>query len=295
MRGSPVKTPANLALLGVSLSLVLAAFAIHDVIPEAPKSPQHLDPPDPYILNIFTLGHRTMAADLAWLDALQYFGDVQNAKYSYSRLDGILDAVVALDPDFRYAYLFGGLALSSTLGGVEAADELLARGMVRFPDEWRFPFYIGVNAFFYLEDPSRAAEYIGAAAKLSGAPVYLAQLAVKLHSSARECDRSLQLIDELQRGSDDPLMLQRLEERRLHTIWECNFQLLEAAVAGYQANHGAAPSDLDTLIRAGVLPGLPPDPYGGQWGISSDGAVTSTTKRKRLRVSLPKGMQEQFK
>ena len=34
---------------------------------------------------------------------------------------------------------------------------MLARGMTNYPGDWRYPFYIGFNAFYNQRDPERAA------------------------------------------------------------------------------------------------------------------------------------------
>lgn len=287
---------ARFFVLPLALVLVAGAHFVRTGIGKFPQPPELLTPPDPILTEVLALGDRTLAADLTWIQAVQYFGGAEGYKYRHAMLAAMLDSVVDFDPDFRYAYVFGGLALTSTLAGVDAADNLLERGSKRFPEDWRFPYYIGINALIYLEDNARAAEYFGRAARLPGVPRYLGLLATRLLAQAGDCAGSLQLLEALLRNSKDQLEIQRLSDRRDHVVWECNFQLLEDAAKRFAERNGRPPRSIDDLIKDGQLPvGPPPDPFGGTWRIDKDGKVESSTSRRRLwRRNVP-GMTEQIR
>ncbi|MFH1812276.1 MAG: hypothetical protein ABIJ09_26295 [Pseudomonadota bacterium] len=285
----------SLPLLVASLGLISLADVVRlQLPPHAAQVNEVIAPPAEFLLAL-TLGHRWLSADLAWLDATSYYGGKEGAEVRYARLASTLDRVVTLDPHFRSAYLFGGLALTTSLEGVEAADVLLERGAQRFTRDWRFPFYLGFNAMVYREDLPRAARYFMAAASLPDCPPYLQALATSIAASTGNCVQSLQWLAQLQAQAHDPMVRDRLDERRRHIVWECNYQLLEAASASYAQRLGHAPASLSVLVEQGVLPGLPEDPYGGRWGLDGDGKVTSSTRRKRLRVHLPASAVEELK
>lgn len=252
-------------------------------------------PPDPLTLEILALGDKPAAADLSWLKAVNYFGGRDGAEQWYASLGGLLNAVVELDPHFKYAYLFGGNALSSSLSGVDAADALLKRGRKQFPDDWQFPFYIGINAYIFRDDYKRAGRYIGEAAAFKEAPSFLGPFSTRLLASAGDCDESLRTVDMLLKNTSDKVVQKNLHERQRYLIWECNFQVLEQAVAHYTELRGAPPDNLRALLQGGMMPALPQDPYGGQWSLDPQGKVLSSTQKKRLKISVSTKLKEQIK
>lgn len=286
----------NHAAIGATaLVLVFAAHELRERLPIQVVETNNLQAPNPTLVNILTLGHRRLAADLIWLDALQYFGGTAGARHQYARMPETLEAVVDLDPDFKYIYIFGGITLTTTLEGVAAADHLLSRCIDRFPDEWRCPFYLGFNAYIYLDDPQRAARYVEQAAKLPDAPSFLASWAVKVLTTAGLCDRSIEMLDSIAASTRDELTRQNLAEHRRHVVWECNLQIVETATASFKQRLGRAPASIQELTTQGALPRTPPDPYGGQYYIDGQGQAASTTRKKRLKIELPADMKEQLR
>ena len=95
------------------------------------------------------LGLRRLSADLAWIDVLQYYGsheeeDEHNGEHihepgqtcphclkwgEYKELLPRCQAVVRLDPYFRYAYLYGAGALAFNHDRFSEAVELLDEGV----------------------------------------------------------------------------------------------------------------------------------------------------------------------
>ncbi|MBN2360438.1 MAG: hypothetical protein JXR83_13370 [Deltaproteobacteria bacterium] len=287
---------ASLALLLPALALIGGAHFLRAEIGEYRQPGETLTPPNPTLVAVLALGDRTLAADLVWIDAVQYFGGTEGSKYRYALLSAMLNTVIEFDPAFRYAYKFGGMALTTTLDGVEAADALLELGHQRFADDWVFLAYIGFNAMLYREDYLRAAEFFGRAAKYPDAPAYVEMLATRLAVEAGDCKRSLHLIDALLQIRQDKLLRQRLLDRRDYVIWECNFQLIEEAAKLFAERNGRPARALDELVAAGLLAGgVPPHPYGGRYLIDGNGKVASDPPRKRLRLKLNQQAVEQLK
>jgi hypothetical protein len=56
---------------------------------------------------------------------------------------------------------------------------------------------------------------------------------------------------------------------------ERDLQLLEKAIGEYAARTGAPPRKLADLVRAGLLDGIPEEPYGGEYLLTPDGQVRS--------------------
>jgi hypothetical protein len=131
-------------------------------------------------LDYLSLGFRGLYADVLWMRAIGYFGAHALTDGAYPWLYHILDQVTTLDPAFRFPYYFGGITLAVAAERAEESVRILEKGMVRYPGDWRFPFYAGFDCFYYLQDPARAAAFMNVAASLPRAPAYLPRLAASL-------------------------------------------------------------------------------------------------------------------
>ena len=125
-----------------------------------------------------SLAFEQVVADWYWVRALQYFTDPLQAYNRYKNLGYILDVVVGVDPDFQYAYKFGGLAIPYDTGrlrwaNTEPAISILQRGVQRFPENWELQFNLGFYLLNFRKDTAGAAEHFAAAARIPGAPPYL--------------------------------------------------------------------------------------------------------------------------
>lgn len=150
-----------------------------------------------------TLGFSNLAADVLWVRAVAYFGGHLLTDGEYPWLYSILVQVTTLDPPFRYPYLFGGMALAlKTETGAESIA-MLARGMTNYPGDWRYPFYIGFNAFYNLRDPERAASLMRYAASLPGKPEYLPRLAASLLAESGRVDAAVRFLETIAEGTRD--------------------------------------------------------------------------------------------
>jgi hypothetical protein len=150
-----------------------------------------------------TLGFSNLAADVLWVRAVAYFGGHVLTDTDYPWLYRILVQVTTLDPPFTYPYLFGGmaLALKAETGGESIA--MLARGMTNYPGDWRYPFYIGFNAFYNQRDPERAAGLMRYAATLPGSPEYLPHLAASLLAESGRVEAAIRFLETMAEGTRD--------------------------------------------------------------------------------------------
>lgn len=169
-------------------------------------------------LKAFALGFPDLAADLLWIRAIGYFGGHALTDREYPWLHNILDQVTNLDPAFRFPYLFGGITLAIEESTAEQSIVLLRKGMTQYPGDWRFPFYIGFNAFYHQQDPERAAAYMRYAASLPGGPEYLPRLAASLTAESGRAEAAIRFLTTLAEGARDESaranILQKIEDLR---------------------------------------------------------------------------------
>jgi TPR repeat protein len=127
-------------------------------------SGKHLEPA--------TLGHGETVADLAWLRAVQYYGEHRRTDLKFTRLYHVFDILTSLSPGFVPAYVFGGFALAQEGRDFDHAVELMTRGIEANPHSGHLAFELG---FLYYVRPGgrdlpHAAEYFEQAARQPDAP-----------------------------------------------------------------------------------------------------------------------------
>ncbi len=154
-------------------------------------------------LEFLSLGFRNLYADALWMRAIGYFGEHALGDRSYPWLFHILDQATTLDPQFRFPYYFGGITLAVAAEHAEESVRLLEKGIVRYPGDWRFPFYKGFSHFYYLQDPQRAADCMRLAASLPGSPSYLPRLAASLLAEAGRLETAIRFLETMAEGAQD--------------------------------------------------------------------------------------------
>ncbi|MGH9426669.1 MAG: hypothetical protein ACRD2L_10275, partial [Terriglobia bacterium] len=129
------------------------------------------------------------------------------------------------------------------------------------------------------------AESIAQAARLPGAPEYLAPLAARLYASSRESQTAIDFLAQMYEQAKDENVKQALEQRLKEVIVERDLQLLEEAISRYRKRHMRPPDRLEDLVGPGLLRELPRDPFGGIYMYNSQTqAVRSSSVEKRLQV-----------
>ena len=93
-------------------------------------------------VTLATAGFRSLAADLAWVQLLQYVGGGflpgENTSKSYAELKPLTLRVTRLDPYFRHAYLYSAsmLAFFRNIDRPSEALDVLVEGMRANPTFW---------------------------------------------------------------------------------------------------------------------------------------------------------------
>lgn len=238
----------------------------------------------PEALRWMSLGYPTLVADYYWLRALSTFGDDSLHTLNYPNLKELVERVVALDPDFAGAYIFAGTAL--TLPGMdpEPALRILAQGTERRPDEWRIPFLLGFNAYYFADDFATAADALAIAAKHPDAPAHTGLLSSLLSAEMGEPEVGLGLIEVLLAQTHDEKTREMYLERQKQLVLELHLNQLDAAIRRYHEERGRAPDKLDELVTAGLIEQLPQEPFDGEYYLGPDGNVRTTSPVDRLRL-----------
>src|SRR5205814_7184130 len=106
-----------------------------------------------------TVGHAETAADLAWLRAVQYYGEHRQSDLRFIRLEHVFDILTSLAPGFEGPYIFGAFAMAQGGRDFAAAERLMLKGVASNPRSGRLAFELG---FLYFERPcGRDLEHAG--------------------------------------------------------------------------------------------------------------------------------------
>lgn len=168
-----------------------------------------------------SLGYRELTADLLWIRVIGYFA---SGKTRAATTRSFIDSILALDPQFERIYAWGALAITTFDSGATRADklaaiELLERGMRRFPDDYRLPFYAGQIYTIDLQskDPVETqrwqlegAQMLERAVRIPDAPREAATFAAHLRSKLGQREKAIRDLRELILTTSNQLQRERL-------------------------------------------------------------------------------------
>ena len=211
-------------------------------------------------LKAASLGFELLLADLLWVRAVllfgERFGDGDESWYPW--LFHMTDLATDLDPEFRAAYKMGGTMLRSDGIFVDQSNLIFQKGMNAMPEEWYFPFAIGMNYYSFKDDPSIAARYIRIAAESGDGPIYLRNLAASLLSESNQLEVAAQFLTEelanLPPGAAHDITRVKIYEVR----YEIAQRDATLAIRAYRDREGRLPEQPQDVTDAGFT--LPPDP-----------------------------------
>jgi hypothetical protein len=244
--------------------------------------------PNKTILKHFSVGMNSVIANFLWLECIQYTGQALRTDKDYQWIEHMVRTAATLDPHFMELYRFGGMFLASLKGDGDAAISLLEDGIIENPTSWELPYEI---AMVYLlnrsEDPNSkcfANYYVAMSMATGNAPEFVHLLYDGLQ-------------DQCESQNNDPCADLAFEAQTYQRLFETGEQVMQDVarqkmemlqlrqtccdlmqfVERFTQQNGAPPRDLNALVDAGILPGIPADPMGGRYFIDSDGRVKNTT------------------
>ena len=246
------------------------------------------------VARLLTAGYDTLAADLYWIRAIQYYGKTKlrltgpdrsstpsSDESDYSLLYPMLDLTTTLDPRFNIAYRFGAIFLAEPrpggAGRPDLALALLEKGLRERADKWEYMQDAGFVHYWWRQDYKAAAEWFDRASKVPGAPWWLQSLSANTAAEGGD-RRSSRLMWEAILQSAEIDWLRGDAERRLAQLTALDEIDVLQPVVDSAAARGVAPLTWSTLVRAGVLRGEPVDPAGTPYELGADRRVRLSTQ-----------------
>lgn len=166
-----------------------------------------------------TLGHAESAADLAWLRAVQYYGEHRLTDLRFAQMRHVFEILTALSPTFESPCIFGAFALAQEGRDFAAAEQLMLGALERRPRSGRLAFELG---FLYFVRPGgrdlrKAAEYFELAARLPGSPPSAARFAASARQNSGDLLTAYQLWSQVRANSPNRYM-REIAEREITKI-----------------------------------------------------------------------------
>lgn len=195
-----------------ALALGAAAYGTahqaHAILPHAAPFGELDYYPSGRYLRPAVLGHAETAADLAWLRAVQYYGEHRRKDNSFANLDHVFAVLTSLSPGFESAYVFGAFALAQEGSRFDLAEQLMQSGLENNPASGRMAFETG---FLYFVKPGgrdlrQAAEYFQLATHLKGAPASSARFAAFCRQNTGDLRVAWELWNEVYAHSENRYM-----------------------------------------------------------------------------------------
>ena len=163
-----------------------------------------------------TLGHPELAADLAWLRAVQYYGEHRTTDLRFIQLEHVFNVLTSLSPGFEGPYVFGAFALAQEGRDFAGAERLMLKGIEANPLSGRLAFELGFLHYVRPggRDLDQAAEWFERAARLPDGPPQARRFAAHARQHAGDLAVALLLWDDVRRTSSNRF-LREMAEREI--------------------------------------------------------------------------------
>jgi hypothetical protein len=226
--------------LVVLAALILATLGITRAgraqVESSPQRKVNSLPALPF-LEVVALGYREAAADLAWMQAVQYYGEHRQGGNDLSEFGHFLEAVNTLDPRYEHAYVLGAFVLATDANDLDAALALLRRGSRALPESYRIPFEMAFLTYVMGGDADAAARYFGFAALKPGGRERALRFQAFLNRKLGRLETAWALWNDLYRTTENP---------SLRIVAQEALEKIEAALRARPA-HGAASPNAEAL------------------------------------------------
>src|SRR5579863_6202314 len=235
----------------------------------------------PKLLKRLSLGYDGLLADVYWTRAVQYYGGMHHSGGgNYQLLVPLLNITTQLDPHLMPAYEFGGTFLSAKppqgAGVPEKAVELVEYGIRNNPDDWHLYYDLGFIYYMDLKDYRGAADAFMRGTQTPNAHPFLRILAAQMAAHGGEPGTARMLWKATyQTTHDEHVKANAASHLRAFQV-DQDVTDLEHVVEIYRQRTGRWPAGFGEMTAAGLLRGVPEDPLGKPYRLTSGGKVEVT-------------------
>jgi tetratricopeptide (TPR) repeat protein len=254
-----MKKSSLIILLIVSCASFLGLKTITDEIPRAhvPGASIIYIPSGKYLKHA-TFGYSSLAADLIYVWAIQYYSDYSIAD-RYDHLDHIFSIIAELDPRYLDPYEMGAIIAVYEARDPYLAFKVLDRGLEKNPDQWIFPYQAGHYAASILKDYELARQYYKRTMEIQGAPDIAKRLYADASFKGMDYQTAWENWREIYETTEDE-RIKKIASNHLYQVKSAmDIARIEEAIEKYREKFGRVPGNLDQLVRTGFLISVPKD------------------------------------
>lgn len=243
------------------LAALLAAMGLklgNDALPRkrVPGSSIIYIPSGPYLKPV-TFGFSSLAADLIFLWAIQYYGNPEIPdKFAY--FTHIFSIISELDPRYVDPYEVGALIAIYDANDTPLALKILDMGAAKNSDMWIFPFEAGHYALAR-KDFDTAKDYFAKAMKIPDAPAVTRRLFANAAYKTMDYQTSWETWKSVYETATDE-QIKKIASNHLYQVKAAvDIAALKNAVFEFRVRTGRNPENLEALVRAGLIRAVPRD------------------------------------
>jgi hypothetical protein len=223
----------------------------------------------PEVVRMLDMGFHSTVGSFLWVATMPDILDLFNDKTEYLLEVAYLNQV---DPKLSYPYAFSVLTLpivpTSTgyTTGLQDAQAIGMRGIANANPDWRIPYYMALNYYLELHDIKDAAIYFDKAAATPGVPFYAERFAQNFGGEQDQRETTIELWTTIRDSTNDPATKACAQAYIDHfELWD----YLQTAADQFKKEYGTEPTALNELVTKGIIPGIPEDPFGYSFIITS--------------------------
>ena len=232
----------------------------------------------PKMVKRASLGFDGLMACIYWTRTVQYFGHRHyNREHTYNELAPLLEITTALDPQMLPAYQFGASFLAPTppngAGEPARAIQLMEYGIAHNPDNWRLYYNLGFVYYTELKDYKKASEVFARGSQVPNAHPFMKVMAAQMAEHAGDFNTARMLWSATFETSRETNIRQNAVEHLRAIQVDEDVTNLQAAVTRFGERTGRLPTNIEELVAAQHLPGIPADPDGNAYKMTPDGRI----------------------
>lgn len=250
--------------LGLILVLLLSCAGLMTLKAAVERIPRQKIPgasiiyiPSGKFLRYATLGYSSLAADLVYLWAIQYYSTTTVVD-RFQNLEHIFSIIAELDPRYTDPYEVGALIAVYEAKDLNLAYKILDLGLAKNPDQWIFPFEAGHYAQI-AKDYETAKRYFEKTMRIPGAPEIVKRLYAAAGLKTMDLKTSWETWLEVYKTAGDE-RTRKIAERHLYQVRSTmDIIVIQGAIEQFRARYTHPPKDLEELVRVRILASLPRD------------------------------------
>lgn len=150
-----------------------------------------------------SFGFRSLAADMEYIQFLQYYGNTENSATRYRELYKYLDTITDVDPNFTFAYTYGAAILAFNLNRHDEAIKFIKKGLRYNPTFWKLRFYMGAIIYKQQGDTLKYVNLLEEAVKFNDHPAIIERMLGNIYEISKTPDEAAMYWAKLYRTTKD--------------------------------------------------------------------------------------------